>query len=68
MLYGIPLDRIKKGNPEYSYRQNGKAATLALGYGGGAPALIRVGRLQRIQRNQNWRISSADGGRPIRIL
>lgn len=45
MLYGIPLDRIKKGNPEYSYRQNGKAATLALGYGGGAPALIRVGRL-----------------------
>lgn len=45
MLYGIPLERIKKGNPEYSYRQNGKAATLALGYGGGAPALIRVGRL-----------------------
>lgn len=45
MLYGIPIDKIKKGNPEYSYRQYGKAATLALGYGGGAPALIRVGHL-----------------------
>lgn len=45
MLYNIPIERIKKGNPEYSYRQYGKAATLALGYGGGAPALIRVGHL-----------------------
>ncbi|MDL2287592.1 hypothetical protein LJB90_03435 [Eubacteriales bacterium OttesenSCG-928-G02] len=44
-LYGIPLDKIKKGNPEYEYRQYGKAATLALGYQGGKQALIKVGHL-----------------------
>ena len=44
-LYGVPIERIKKGNPEYALRQNGKAATLALGYQGGAPALIKAGRL-----------------------
>lgn len=44
-LYGVPFEKIKKGNPEYAYRQYGKAATLALGYGGGAQALINVGHL-----------------------
>ena len=44
-LYGVPLDRIKKGNPEYALRQYGKAATLALGYQGGAAALIKAGHL-----------------------
>lgn len=44
-LYGVPIERIKKGNPEYALRQYGKAATLALGYQGGAPALIKAGRL-----------------------
>lgn len=44
-LYGIPIDKIKKGNPEYEYRQYGKAATLALGYQGGIKALIKVGHL-----------------------
>lgn len=44
-LYGIPIERIKKGNPEYDFRQYGKAATLALGYQGGAPALIKAGHL-----------------------
>ena len=46
-LYGVPLERIQKGNPEYALRQYGKAATLALGYGGGAPALITAGHLPR---------------------
>jgi DNA polymerase len=44
-LYGIPIEKIKKGNPEYQYRQYGKAATLALGYQGGIKALIKVGHL-----------------------
>lgn len=44
-LYGVPIELIKKGNPEYALRQYGKAATLALGYQGGAPALIKAGRL-----------------------
>ena len=44
-LYGVPIDRIRKGNPEYALRQYGKAATLALGYQGGAAALITAGHL-----------------------
>lgn len=46
-LYGVPLEKIKKGNPEYSLRQYGKAATLALGYGGGSSALITAGHLPK---------------------
>lgn len=38
-MFGIPLERIKKGNPEYGYRQRGKVATLALGYQGGVSAM-----------------------------
>ena len=44
-MFGIPLERIKKGSPEYSYRQKGKVATLALGYQGGTSALIAMGAL-----------------------
>lgn len=46
-LYGVPIEKIKKGNPEYALRQRGKAATLALGYGGGASALITAGGLAK---------------------
>lgn len=46
-LYGVPIDVIKKGRPEYALRQKGKAATLALGYGGGAAALITAGGLAK---------------------
>ena len=28
-MFGVPLERIKKGNPEYSLRQRGKVAELA---------------------------------------
>lgn len=38
-MFHIPLEKIKKGNPEYSYRQKGKVATLALGYQGGVGAM-----------------------------
>lgn len=44
-LYGVPVELIVKGNPEYELRQLGKAATLALGYGGGNDALIRAGHM-----------------------
>lgn len=38
-MFGIPIERIKKGNPEYSLRQRGKVAELALGYQGGVAAM-----------------------------
>ena len=38
-MFNIPMERIKKGNPEYAYRQKGKVATLALGYQGGVGAM-----------------------------
>lgn len=44
-MFGVPLERIKKGNPEYDLRQKGKVATLALGYQGGVGALINMGAL-----------------------
>lgn len=39
-MFGVPAELIVKGRPEYALRQKGKAATLALGYQGGPPALI----------------------------
>lgn len=45
-MFGVPVDRIAKGNPEYALRQKGKVATLALGYQGGTAALIAMGALQ----------------------
>ena len=38
-MFGVPLERIKKGNPEYALRQRGKVAELALGYQGGVGAM-----------------------------
>lgn len=45
-MFHVPIERIAKGNPEYSLRQKGKVATLALGYQGGTSALIAMGALQ----------------------
>ena len=44
-MFHVPIEKIVKGNPEYSLRQKGKVATLALGYQGGASALIAMGAL-----------------------
>ena len=44
-MFGVPLELIKKGNPEYALRQKGKVAELALGYQGGTGALIQMGAL-----------------------
>jgi DNA polymerase len=44
-MFGVPLEKIKKGNPEYALRQRGKVAELALGYQGSTGALITMGAL-----------------------
>lgn len=45
-MFGVSVERIVKGNPEYALRQKGKVATLALGYQGGVPALVSMGALE----------------------
>lgn len=44
-MFGVPIERIKKGNPEYALRAKGKVAELALGYQGGKGALMAMGAL-----------------------
>lgn len=44
-MFGVPLNLIQKGNPEYELRQKGKVAELALGYQGSTGALISMGAL-----------------------
>lgn len=44
-MFGVPLELIKKGRPEYALRQKGKVAELALGYQGGPGALKAMGAL-----------------------
>ncbi len=46
-MFGVPIEKIKKGNPEYELRQKGKVAELALGYQGGPGALIQMGALEK---------------------
>ena len=45
-MFGVPLELIKKGNPEYELRSKGKVAELALGYQGSTGALIQMGALR----------------------
>jgi len=45
-MFDIPIERIEKGYPEYSYRSKGKVAELALGYQGSTGALIKMGALR----------------------
>ena len=44
-MFGVPIEKIKKGNPEYALRGKGKVAELALGDQGGVSALISMGAL-----------------------
>ena len=44
-MFGVPIELIKKGNPEYALRQKGKVAELALGYQGSTGALVAMGAL-----------------------
>ena len=41
-MFGVPIELIKKGNPEYELRQRGKVAELALGYQGGVGAMRQM--------------------------
>ena len=45
-MFHVPIEKIVKGNPEYSLRQKGKVATLALGYQGSTAALVQMGALE----------------------
>lgn len=44
-MFGVPVEKIAKGNPEYALRGKGKVAELALGYQGSTGALIQMGAL-----------------------
>lgn len=44
-MFGVPIEKITKGNPEYELRQKGKVAELALGYQGAKGALVAMGAL-----------------------
>lgn len=64
-MFGVPIKKIKKGNPEYELRQKGKVAELALGYQGGPGALIQMGALEKGLSEEElpeiverWRISN----------
>jgi len=64
-MFGVPLEKIKKGNPEYALRAKGKVAELALGYQGASGALIQMGALNMgLQEDelpdivQRWRASN----------
>lgn len=45
-MFGVPIESIVKGNPEYELRQKGKVAELALGYQGSTGALTAMGALK----------------------
>ncbi|WP_353892926.1 DNA polymerase [Proteinivorax hydrogeniformans] len=42
-MFGVPLEKIVRGNPEYELRAKGKIATLACGYQGSVGALKAMG-------------------------
>ncbi len=41
-MFGVPLEKIVKGNSEYELRQRGKVAELALGYQGSVGAMRKM--------------------------
>ena len=45
-MFGVPIEKISKGNAEYALRQKGKIAQLALGYQGSIGAMIAMGALK----------------------
>ncbi len=44
-MFGVPMELIARGNPEYELREKGKLATLACGYQGSVGALKAMGAL-----------------------
>ena len=51
-MFGVPLELITKGNPEYELRQKGKIAELALGYQGGPGALISMDTKKELKEEE----------------
>lgn len=51
-MFSVPIEKISKGNPEYSLRARGKVAELALGYGGGAHALEVMDSKKEIDKSE----------------
>lgn len=47
-MFGVPIEKIVKGNPEYDLRQKGKVAELALGYQGGVHALETMDKERKL--------------------
>lgn len=45
-MFGVPVEKIVKGQPEYALRQKGKVAELACGYQGNVKALEDMGALK----------------------
>jgi len=45
-MFGVPIEKIIKGNPEYELRAKGKIAVLACGFQGGKGALISMGAMK----------------------
>lgn len=45
-MFGVPIEKIVKGSPEYALRQKGKVATLACGYQGSSGALKAMGAIK----------------------
>lgn len=47
-MFGVPMEKIVKGQPEYELRQRGKVAQLACGYGGSTKAMERMDTKHKI--------------------
>lgn len=63
-MFGVPLELIKKGNPEYELRALGKVAELALGYQGASGALTQMDKNKDLNPDEHkdivrrWRSSN----------
>lgn len=51
-MFGVPMELIAKGNPEYELRQKGKIAELALGYQGGPGALVSMDSKKELKEEE----------------
>ncbi|MCA1072656.1 hypothetical protein K9O30_02640 [Clostridium bowmanii] len=66
-MFGVPLENIVKGNPQYDLRQKGKIATMACGLGRNIGALTAMGAIKMGLREEElggivtaWRKSNSN--------
>lgn len=55
-MFGVPLETIVKGHPNYKYRASGKVATLSCGFGGSVDALMKMDKKQEIPQEEYPRL------------